>query len=246
MDGMWKGLVVAVGWTLSTRAVRRYAPWVFILRTGFCGRSSFNLSGWFCKSCACIGEGMHGPCLTFRLCRLVVYGPIWFHPALFLRLNAIQIEEWKAIAVFALQYEQILSRGKQVEVTDVAEAVLFADFSERLKRSINILRYLRSEIDVRLSNNRSHCVSKLYLLYRTVKILVDAVSKLDLWIVQHLEFLVIRRLTLVFLIKLVHAITDTSQSLKNVAAHFFVNKFKAAEEVQLAVSFLLNSQFFCT
>lgn len=96
---------------------------------------------------------MHGPCLTFRLCRLVVYCPIRFYSALFLRLYAIQIEERKAIAVFALQYKQILSRGKQVKVADVAEAVLFADFSKGLKRGINILWYLGSEIDVRLSNN---------------------------------------------------------------------------------------------
>lgn len=64
---------------------------------------------------------------------------------------------------------------------------------------------------------------------------------LDVWVVDHFKSSVIRMLSFIGQIELMHRLARTSQTFDYVQAHFFVNQFEATKEVQCAVHFV----FFC-
>lgn len=90
---------------------------------------------------------------------------------------------------------------------DLAHPVASPDEGELLEGVVHILGYLRSHVDIRLTNDLSESVTKSNLLKGDVKVLINSVFEFNSRVVEHLVLLIIRSFSLVGTVELVHAVS---------------------------------------
>jgi hypothetical protein len=109
---------------------------------------------------------------------------------------------------------------------------------------VDVLRNFGTNVDIWGSHDLSQGVSQLYLLDLDVEVKVQAVLVADFRVVEHFVLSIIRALSHVVKVELMHGMLLSTQSLEDVNAVLLVHQLEASYKVKLSVLSLFLSEFF--